>query len=98
VVVGCGAWVAPVPLLELKELGLLSAALAGAASFRPFDRRRDGFLAGEGGAALVLEPVEAARARGAGVWGVIRGVGNAAGPSSRLVVHHEAALAAMREH
>jgi 3-oxoacyl-[acyl-carrier-protein] synthase II len=97
VVVGCGAWVAPVPLLELKELGLLSAALVGAASFRPFDRRRDGFLAGEGGAALVLEPVEAARARGATVLGVVRGVGNAAGPSSRLVVHHEVALAAMRE-
>jgi 3-oxoacyl-[acyl-carrier-protein] synthase II len=97
VVVGCGAWVAPVPLLEMKELGLLSAGLTGAASFRPFDRRRDGFLAGDGGAALVLEPLEAARARGATVLGVVRGVGNAAGSSSRLVVHPEVALAAMRE-
>ena len=97
VVVGSGAWVAPVPLLEMKELGLLSAALAGAASFRPFDRRRDGFLAGDGGAALVLEPLESARARGAGVWGVIRGVGNTSGTCSHLGVPPRVTLTAMRE-
>lgn len=97
VVVGCGAWVAPVPLLEMKELGLLSAGLTGAASFRPFDRRRDGFLAGDGGAALVLEPLEAARARGAGVRGVIRGVGNTSGTSSHLAVPPRVTLSAMRE-
>lgn len=97
VVVGCGAWVGPVPQLEMKELGLLSAALAGAASYRPFDRRRDGFLVGDGGAALVLEPLEAARTRGAVVHGVVRGVGNATGSSSRLVVQPEVALAAIRE-
>ena len=97
VVVGCGAWVGPVPQLEMKELGLSSAALAGAASFRPFDRRRDGFLVGDGGAALVLEPLETARARGAVVHGVVRGVGNGTGSSSRLVVQPEVALAAMRE-
>jgi len=89
--------VAPVPLLEMKELGLLSAALAGAASFRPFDRRRDGFLAGDGGAALVLEPLESARARGAGVWGVIRGVGNTSGTCSHLGVPPRVTLTAMRE-
>jgi 3-oxoacyl-(acyl-carrier-protein) synthase len=46
---------------------------------------------------LVLEPLEAARARGAVVHGVVRGVGNATGSSSRLVVQPEVALAAMRE-
>ncbi|MEO5357549.1 MAG: hypothetical protein H7844_09670 [Nitrospirae bacterium YQR-1] len=76
VAVGCGSWLSPVPLYELDGLGMLSGCNGGAGSFRPFDRRRDGFIAGEGGAAILLERHDTAKSRGAGIYGFIRGVGN----------------------
>jgi 3-oxoacyl-[acyl-carrier-protein] synthase II len=42
---------------------------------KPFSKNRDGFVMGEGGAALVLESLESARARGAVILGVIAGCG-----------------------
>ncbi len=45
---------------------------------KPFSKDRDGFVIAEGAATLILESLDAAHARGATVYGIIRGCGEKA--------------------
>jgi 3-oxoacyl-[acyl-carrier-protein] synthase II len=45
------------------------------AASKPFSKNRDGFVMGEGGAALVLESYQSARRRGAAILGFVLGCG-----------------------
>lgn len=66
---------------------------------RPFDARRDGFLAAEGAAVLVLESDAHARARGARVHGRVRAHARAFDPSaSRAGFGHDATHLAAAMH
>lgn len=64
----------PLVLHSYRNMGALSACPDPASACKPFDRRRDGFLVGEGAALLMIEPESAARRRGARVYGSVLSV------------------------
>jgi 3-oxoacyl-[acyl-carrier-protein] synthase II len=73
---GTDALVHPVVLACFAALRALSRRNAEpAAASRPFDQERDGFVLAEGAGVLILEELEAARARGAHVHAELVGYG-----------------------
>jgi len=74
--IGTDGSVNPESLIRFSLLSALSTQNEnpGGAS-KPFSKNRDGFVMGEGGAALVLEDAEKARARGARILGYVLGCG-----------------------
>jgi 3-oxoacyl-[acyl-carrier-protein] synthase II len=72
----------PITVLAFSRIGALTASADPATASRPFDRRRDGFVLGEGAAAVVLEPYEAARTRGARIYAELAGAATTTNGSS----------------
>ncbi len=82
----------------LHPLGYLSFVVLGALSTtenRPFDRRRDGFMIGEGAALLQLEREADARARGAQVLARFLGAGSSVDAWNVTAPHPEGRGAAL---
>jgi len=75
---GYESMIHPFGVLSFQMLGALSERqdVPAETISRPFDRSRDGFVIGEGGAVLILESERHARARGAKCWGRILGSGS----------------------
>ena len=65
----------PMTMAAWDRLGVMSRNPDPVRACRPFDRDRDGCVVGEGAAALVIETLESARARGAVIRAEIVGYG-----------------------
>jgi 3-oxoacyl-[acyl-carrier-protein] synthase II len=96
----CDMAVTPMSLAGFGNLRALSRRnTEPAAASRPFDRDRDGFVLGEGGAMFVLEPALSARRRSAHAYGEVAGCG-ASSDAHNMVIPSpdpEPAIAAMRQ-
>ncbi len=73
---GAEAAIVPSAVAGFVNMQALSASDNPEEASLPFDRRRGGFVIGEGAAALVLEEYEHARTRGARIYGEICGYGS----------------------
>jgi len=76
VVGGSEATIAPLPIVGFANMRALSRRNDDPKrASRPFDKNRDGFVMGEGGAVLILEAEEIAKERGARILAEVKGIG-----------------------
>ena len=75
---GFESMIHPFGMMSFQMLGALSERQGTSPEqiSRPFDRTRDGFVIGEGGAVIILESEAHARARGAKCYGRVLGAGS----------------------
>lgn len=73
---GAEAAICPAAVAGFSNMQALSAAEDPQAASLPFDKRRSGFIIGEGAAVLVLEEYDHAKARGAKIYAELCGYGS----------------------
>lgn len=82
VIISGGAEAAIMPVDGMAPIGVAAfhnmTALSTSGHSRPFDRRRDGFVIGEGAGAVVLEELEHAKSRGARIYAEVLGAASTA--------------------
>ena len=99
VVIGTEAMLTPGSLVAWNALRVLARAADGdpATSCRPFDLRRNGFVLGEGAAALVLESEQRASSRGAQALAELAGYGASSDAHHLTAPSVAGQVAAMRQ-
>jgi len=91
---GAEAVVNPLSVAGFTNCMALSTKNEPLASSLPFDKRRDGFVMGEGAGVLVLEEYHHARARGAKIYAELCGYGNTCDAYHVTAPHPESVPAA----
>lgn len=91
---GAEASVTPIAVAGFVNIQALSLAQDPNAASLPFDKRRSGFVIGEGSVAFVLEEYAHAKARGATIYGEVCGYGSTCDAHHITAPHPEGAGAA----
>ena len=91
---GAEASITPIAVAGFVNIQALSLAQDPNAASLPFDKRRSGFVIGEGSVAFVREEYEHAKARGATIYGEICGYGSTCDAHHITAPHPEGAGAA----